>query len=60
MATKTARVAMAATAINAFAPRNVGGWLTEGSPAFFIASSQTQYRGFPQWRAGEVMLKKCV
>lgn len=32
MATKTARVAMAATAINAFAPRNVGG-LADGNVA---------------------------
>ena len=59
MATKTARVAMAATAINALALRNVG--LADGNVAsLFIASNQMQYHGFSRWRAGEVTLKKCV
>ena len=56
MATKTARVAMATTAINAFAPRNVGG-LADGNVASFFASNQMQYHGFSRWRAGEVTLK---
>ena len=38
MATNMVHVAMAATAINALALRNVGGWLTETSPALFVSS----------------------
>lgn len=55
----TVRVVMVATPIDSLVLRNVG--LVDGRVAsLFIASSQTQYRGFPRWRVGEVMIKKCV
>ena len=59
MATNTVHVVMAAMPIDSPVLRNVG--LAGGNVAsLFIASNQMQYHGFPQWRAGEVMLKKCV